>query len=126
VNRDLEGKIRTQLFKIIAKLCQTLKSSTDSSIVFTVLQSLQWRYQARDFPFLVAKVELFPSLSKGGEGSLLEQCWCKVGDKHESLKLDLISTFADLFCTILARITDLNHDADVKSKQERVEMNLKR
>lgn len=97
-----------------------------------ILQSLQWKYQARDFDSLLNVINVFPLLSaKDAQDpqALLAQSWTKVHSKNESLRMDLLATFSDIFISIFSRITDPNYESQIKSKnQEELssEMALKR
>lgn len=74
---------------------------------------------------------MFPLLSgKDSDAeSLIANCWAKVHSSNESLRFDLVHTFADIFIAVLNRITDNSYESEVKSKLQKdlsKQMDLKR
>ena len=125
----LEDQIRLSFFGIIKGLLGQLQTQPDETDIKVILNSLRWKYLAKDHSAL-KHLELFRTLYEGGwfkpeeKGeNLIEKSWGKSIDlvvqsseEGKSMTEMIISLFENVFFSVIGRLIKKEEHPQIKLK----------
>ena len=125
----LEDQIRLSFFGIIRGLLRQLQTQPDETDIKLILNSLKWKYLAKDHSDL-KHLELFRTLYEGGwfkpeekGNNLIEKSWGKSFDlvvqsieEGKSMTEIIISLFEDVFFSVISRLIKKEENPQIKLK----------